>query len=55
MSAYRQGSFGTALCTSPEVPVTTMSAKETRSRLDALIDEVGQSLRPVQIHGKRLA
>ena len=35
------------------VPVTTVSATEARRRLYALIDEVGQSHQPVQIHGKR--
>jgi len=33
--------------------VTSVSATEARRRLDALIDEVGQSHEPVQIHGKR--
>ena len=36
-----------------EIPVTTVSATEARRRLYALIDEVGQSHQPVQIHGKR--
>jgi prevent-host-death family protein len=34
-------------------PVTNVSATEARRRLYALIDEVGQSHQPVQIHGKR--
>jgi PHD/YefM family antitoxin component YafN of YafNO toxin-antitoxin module len=33
--------------------VTTVSATEVRRRLYALIDQVGQSHQPVQIHGKR--
>ncbi len=33
--------------------MTTVSATEARRRLYALIDEVGQSHQPVQIHGKR--
>ena len=33
--------------------MTTVSAKEARKRLYALIDEVGQSHQPVQITGKR--
>ena len=37
----------------PEVPVSTVSATEARRRLYSLIDEVGQSHQPVQIHGKR--
>ena len=36
-----------------EDPVTIVSATEARRRLYALIDEVGQSHQPVQIHGKR--
>ena len=48
-----QAACGTLLRTFPEVPVTTVSATEARRRLYALIDEVGQSHQPVQIHGKR--
>ena len=33
--------------------MTTVSATEARRRLYPLIDEVGQSHQPVQIHGKR--
>jgi len=33
--------------------MTSLSATEARRRLYALIDEVGQSHEPVQIHGKR--
>jgi len=33
--------------------MTTVSATEARKRLYALIDEVGQSHKPVQITGKR--
>ena len=35
------------------VSMTSLSATEARRRLYALIDEVGQSHEPVQIHGKR--
>ena len=48
-----QPACGTLLRTFPEIPVTTVSATEARRRLYALIDEVGQSHQPVQIHGKR--
>jgi antitoxin YefM len=37
----------------PEVPVSTVSATEARRCLYSMIDEVGQSHQPVQIHGKR--
>jgi prevent-host-death family protein len=33
--------------------MTSVSATEARRRLYALIDEVGESHEPVQIHGKR--
>ena len=48
-----QAACGTLLRTFHEIPVTTVSATEARRRLYALIDEVGQSHQPVQIHGKR--
>jgi len=51
--AQHQATSCTLLRTFPEVPVTTVSATEARRRLYALIDEVGQSHQPVQIHGKR--
>ena len=53
ISQHRLGSRGTLLRTFSEVPVTIVSATEARRRLYALIDEVGQSHQPVQIHGKR--
>ena len=52
-SRHRLGSGGTLLRTLSEDPVTIVSATEARRRLYALIDEVGQSHQPVQIHGKR--
>lgn len=53
ISFRHQVACGTLLRTFSEVPVTTVSATEARRRLYALIDEVGQSHQPVQIHGKR--
>ncbi|QPN70871.1 type II toxin-antitoxin system Phd/YefM family antitoxin [Synechococcus sp. CBW1108] len=53
ISQHRLGSRGTLLRTFSEVRATIVSATEARRRLYALIDEVGQSHQPVQIHGKR--
>jgi len=54
---YRhQAASGTILHTPFEAlvsTVSTVSVTEPRRRLYALIDEVGQSHQPVQIHGKR--
>lgn len=50
---HRHETCGTLLRAFLKYPVTTVSATEARRRLYALIDEVGQSHQPVQIHGKR--
>jgi len=53
LEPHRHETRGAHLRTFSEIPVTTVSATEARRRLYALIDEVGQSHQPVQIHGKR--